>query len=76
VAPRKPLCEIQGGSQEMAVMVLKPKILIMTIQVNLVANPSETWRRQHKFTGIVIIEKICHWHHSHFLTTTLDFTSQ
>ena len=25
------------------------KILITTIQVNLVSNPSETWRRQHKF---------------------------
>ena len=31
-------CEIQGGSQEMAVM---EKILITTIQVNLVSNPSE-----------------------------------
>jgi len=26
------------------------KVLIMTIQVNLVPNPSEMWRRQHKFT--------------------------
>jgi len=26
------------------------KNLIMTIQVNLVPNTSETWRRQHKFT--------------------------
>ena len=25
------------------------KILIITIQVNLVLNPSETWRRKHKF---------------------------
>jgi len=32
-------CEIQGGGQEMAVMA---KLLI--------TNPSETWRRQHKFT--------------------------
>jgi len=26
------------------------KILITTIQVNLVPSPSETWRRTHKFT--------------------------
>ena len=39
--------ETQGGGQEMVVMV---KILIMTIQVNLLPNPSETWRRQRKFT--------------------------
>jgi len=32
------------------------KILIMTIQVNLVPNPSETWRRQHKLTWIVVIK--------------------
>jgi len=32
--------EIKGGRQEMA------KTLMMTIQVNLVPNPSETWRRQ------------------------------
>jgi len=32
------------------------KILITTIQVNLVPNPSETWRRQHKFTCIVVIK--------------------
>jgi len=35
---------------------LMAKILITTIQVNLVPNPSETWRRQHKFTWIVVIE--------------------
>jgi len=29
---------------------LMEKILIMTIQMNLVPNPSETWRRQQKFT--------------------------
>jgi len=29
---------------------LMAKILITTIQVNLVPNSSETWRRQHKFT--------------------------
>jgi len=32
------------------------KILIMTFQVNLVLNHSEIWRRQHKFTWIVIIK--------------------
>ena len=37
-------CEIQGGSQEMAVMVrrLMVKILIMTIQVNFVPRPNCT----------------------------------
>ena len=40
---------------------LMAKILITTIQVNLVPNPSETWQRQ------------CS--HSHFLATTFDFTS-
>jgi len=29
---------------------LMEKILITTILVNFVPNPSETWRRQHKFT--------------------------
>ena len=45
-------CEIQSGGQEKAVMVRKPKakILITTIQVNLVPNQSEMWKRQHKFT--------------------------
>jgi len=32
------------------------KVLIMTIQLNLVLNPSETWRRQHNFTWIVVIK--------------------
>jgi len=32
------------------------KILITTIEVNLVLNPSEAWRRQHKFTWIVVIK--------------------
>ena len=44
----------------MAVMVgrLLTKILITTIQVNLVLNPSEPWgsSRQHKFTRIVVIK--------------------
>jgi len=35
---------------------LMAKFLITTIQVNLVPIPSETWRRQHKFTWIVIIK--------------------
>jgi len=32
------------------------KILITTIQMNLVSSPSETWRRTHKFTWIVVIK--------------------
>jgi len=30
------------------------KILITTIQVNLVPSPSETWKRTHKFTWVVV----------------------
>jgi len=42
--------EIQGGSQEIAVVVgLWQFFLITKIQVNLVPNPSEMWRKQHKF---------------------------
>jgi len=43
-------CGIQGGGQEMAYGRLMSKILIAKIQANLVPNPSETWRRQHKLT--------------------------
>jgi len=32
------------------------KILIMAIQINLVQNLSEMWRRQHKFTRIFVIK--------------------
>ena len=35
---------------------LNAKILIMIIQVNLVLNHSEMWRRQHRFTWIVVIK--------------------
>jgi len=49
VQPQKDHCEkrseIQHGSQDGRLMA---KFLIMTIQVNLVPNPSEMWRRQHK----------------------------
>jgi len=53
---------------------LMPKLLITTIQVNLVASPSETWRTQ-KFTSIVLKILSLTYHHSHFLTTPFDFTS-
>jgi len=53
---------------------LMAQFLIMTIQVNLVPNPSENWRRQHKFTWIVVIKNFT-ISHSHFLAATLDFTS-
>jgi len=36
---------------------LMAKSLITTIQVNLVPNPSEMWRRQPTFTWIVVIKK-------------------
>jgi len=35
---------------------LKAKNLITTIQVNLAPKRSETWRKQHKFTWIVVIK--------------------
>jgi len=47
--PRRPLW---GGSKEIAVLMVK--IVIATIQVNLVPNPSEIWRNQHKFVWILI----------------------
>ena len=70
-------CEIQSGGQEMAVMIgLNAKILIMTIQVNLVRNHSETWRRRHKFTWIVVIKILVITLPSQpFLASTSDFTS-
>ena len=47
------------------------KILIMTIQVNLVPLDLGT-----KFTWIVVIKILpLTYHHSHFLAATLDFTS-
>jgi len=49
---------------------LMAKILIMTIQVNLVPNPSETW--QHKFTFINTFA--ISLPSSHFLAATLDIS--
>ena len=64
-------CEIQGGGQEMAVMVgrLMVKSLIMTIQVNFV--------KRHKNSPELSLLKFLPliYHHSHFLAATLDFTS-
>ena len=65
--------EIQGGGQEMAVMVgrLMVKILITTIQVNLVplvSAPNSPELSLIKFLPLT-------YHHSHFLAATLDFTS-
>jgi len=52
---------------------LMAKILITTIQVNLVPNPSEMWRRQHR---IVVIKFFAiSLPSSHFLAATLDFIS-
>jgi len=52
---------------------LMVKILITTIQVNLVPNPCETLRRQHIFIWIVIIKIFAI--SLHFLAAALDFTS-
>ena len=57
----------------MAVMVAK--ILVSTIQVNLVSNPSEPWRRKHNSPELLqIFYPQLIYHHSHFLAATLDFT--
>ena len=64
-------CEIQGGGQEMAVMVarLMVKILITTIQVNFCAASQNLPKLSLlKFLPLT-------YHHSHFLAATLDFTS-
>ena len=42
------VCKIQCGGQEMAVIICR--LMATTIQVNLVSNSNETWRRQHRFT--------------------------
>ena len=56
-------CEIQGGGQEMAVMV------ITTIQVNFCAASQNLPKLSLlKFLPLT-------YHHSHFLAATLDFTS-
>jgi len=75
-------CEIQGGSQEMAVMVhvyrLIAKILIMAIQVNLCCLLHILLRF---VTDINLPELslikflLLAYHYSHFLAATLDFTS-
>jgi len=74
-APKRPLwkrCEIQCGSQEMAVMVgYNSKILITTGICVACFTIFGT-----KFTWIVVIKILpLAYHHSHFLATTLDFTS-
>ena len=47
------------------------KILITTIQVNIVLISNEAGMRQHKFTWMVIIKILSQtYHHSHFLAAT------
>jgi len=54
VAPKKAIVKKDVKSKVVAKKWLDGrllgKFLIMKIQVNSVLNPSETWRRQHKFT--------------------------
>ena len=60
------ICEIQGGGQEIAVMV---KILITTIQVNFCATSQNLPELSLlKFLPLT-------YHHSYFLAATLDFIS-
>jgi len=47
------------------------KFLILTIQENLVPNPSEMWRRQPELSLLKILPLA--YHHGHFLAATLDF---
>jgi len=68
-------CEIQGGSQEMAVMVDKwQNFLITTIKVNLCCLLHISLGFGTKFTLLLKNFPLA-YHHSHFLATTLDFTS-
>jgi len=60
VAPKMPLWKMMWNPRwrprnacDARVMI---KLLITIIQVNLVSNPSEMWKRQHRFTWIVIIK--------------------
>jgi len=54
VAPKKAIVKKDAKSKVAAKKWLDGRLmaknLITTIQVNLVPNPSETWRKQHKFT--------------------------
>ena len=50
------------------------KVLIITIQVNLVPNLNETWRMQHKFTWIIVIKTFAISLHT-ITAAILDFTS-
>ena len=53
---------------------LMAKKLITIIKVNFVLIHSESGMRQHRFTWIVAISFLpFNYHHSHFLTATLDF---
>ena len=52
------------------------KHLITTIQVSLVLNPSETWRKQHISPELLLLKMLSLTNHRrHLLATTLDFTS-
>jgi len=88
--PKQPSCKKGCGTKKIIVKKdvkskvaakkwkLMAKFLITTIQVNLVPNPSEMWRRRHKFTWIVVIKNFAIsllYHHSYFFVATLDFTS-
>ena len=68
-------CEIQGGSQEMAVMVgYWQNILVMTIQVNLCCLLQVSLGSALNSPELSLLNFFC-YHHSHFLAATLDFTS-
>jgi len=59
---------MQGDSHDRRVMV---KILINTIQMNLVPNPSNTNSPELSLLKFLSLA----YHHSHFVVATLDFTS-
>jgi len=54
-------------------MAVMAKILIATIQMNLVSNPSGMWRRQHKFAWIVILIYAISLPSQPFLSLQLEF---
>ena len=83
VAPKKAIVKklksIQGGGQKMLCWYtcrLKAKILIMTIQVNLCCLLHILLRFGTKFVLFLLLKFIqLSYHHSHFLSATLYFTS-
>jgi len=66
-------CKIQGGGQEMAVMVGWWQKFFDDAKIQPI--PSKTWRRQHNSPELLVSKFFpSAYHHSHFLVATLNFT--